>query len=269
MATYAIGDVQGCATPLAQLIERIRFNPQSDQLWFVGDLVNRGPHSLDVLRYIRGLGNRARVVLGNHDMFLLALSEGVTALRPKDTVGEILTAGDRQDLLHWLKQQPLHYREREFFMVHAGLLPQWTIEEAADLAEEVETALRGDDYRTFLKTLFHEPVVTWSPSLRGETRLATIARVLTRIRTCTPGGHTSSFSGPPDEAPAGFYPWFRIPERRNTNGTIITGHWAALGLHMESNLLAIDSGCVWGRQLTAIRLEDRAIFQVDGVRRSH
>jgi len=264
MATYAIGDVQGCATQLAQLVERIRFNPQSDQLWFVGDLVNRGPDSLSVLRFVRGLGNSARTVLGNHDLFLLAVSEGVVALRPKDTIRDVLEAEDRQDLLDWLRRQPLHHRKEAFFMVHAGLLPHWTIEEAAQLAHEVEAVLVSERFKSFLQTLFHEPVVTWNPTLQGLTRLATIARVLTRIRTCTPAGDTSSFSGPPEETPAGYYPWFRIPGRRNSDATIVTGHWAALGLHLEPNHLAIDSGCVWGRQLTAVRLEDRKIFQVDG-----
>ncbi|HXV69266.1 MAG TPA: symmetrical bis(5'-nucleosyl)-tetraphosphatase [Nitrospira sp.] len=266
MATYAIGDVQGCWTQLAQLIDRLRFNPQSDRLWFVGDLVNRGPNSLAVLRFIRDLGHAVRVVLGNHDLFLLAVSEGVVPLRLKDTIRDVLEADDRQDLLAWLRQQPLHHRERSYLMVHAGLLPQWTADDAARFAEEVEAALSGEDYKTFLQALFHEPVTTWSPALQGATRLATIARVFTRLRTCTAAGETSNFSGPPEEAPSGYLPWFRIPGRRNTDTTIITGHWAALGLHLEPNLLAIDSGCVWGRQLTAIRLEDRAVFQVEYVR---
>jgi bis(5'-nucleosyl)-tetraphosphatase (symmetrical) len=264
MAIYAIGDVQGCATQLAQLVERIRFNPRSDQLWFVGDLVNRGPDSLAVLRYVRELGDSARVVLGNHDLFLLAVSEGVVALRPKDTIRDVLEADDRQELVAWLRQQPLHHHENSYLMVHAGLLPQWTAEEAGRLACEVETVFTGNHYRTFLHALFHEPVTTWNPTLQGPLRLATIARVFTRIRTCTPAGDTSSFSGPPDEAPDGYQPWFRIPNRRSTDITIITGHWAALGLQLEANRLAVDSGCVWGRQLTAIRLEDRAVFQVDG-----
>lgn len=266
MATYAIGDVQGCATQLVQLIERVRFNPRSDRLWFVGDLVNRGPDSLAVLRFVRDLGDSVRVVLGNHDLFLLAASEGIIALRPKDTIGDVLEADDRQDLLAWLRRQPLHYRESSYLMVHAGLLPQWTAEEAATLAQEVEAALRGDGYKAFLRALYCEPAKRWTPALEGSTRLATIARVFTRLRTCTPAGETSSFSGPPDEAPAGFFPWFRIPDRRNADVTIISGHWAALGLHIEPNLLAIDSGCVWGRQLTAVRLEDRAVFQVNYAR---
>jgi len=262
MATYAIGDVQGCIGALQLLVQQIDFTPKTDRLWFVGDLVNRGPHSLAVLRFIRNLGDSGQVVLGNHDLFLLAVSEDIVPLRPKDTIHDVLKADDRKDLLEWLRRQPLHHRERSYLMVHAGLLPQWTAEEAANLAREVEHVLKGDHYKTFLHALFHEPVRTWNSNLVGMIRLATITRALTRLRTCTPTGEMSNFSGPPEEAPAGFVPWFRIPSRHSANTTIISGHWAALGLHIESNLLAIDSGCVWGRQLTAVRLEDRAIFQV-------
>ena len=189
------------------------------------------------------------------------------ALRPKDTIGDVLKTDDRPDLIDWLRHQPLHHREGPFLMIHAGLLPQWTTQDAAQLAGEVETALRGDDFRSFLRSLFHEPVITWSSSLTGASRLATVARVLTKLRTCTPAGDTSNFSGPPEETPPGYFPWFRIPTRRSADTTVITGHWAALGLHIEPNLLAIDSGCVWGRQLTAVRLEDRRVFQVDGLAR--
>ncbi len=263
MATYAIGDVQGCFGSLQQLIKRIDFNPQIDRLWFVGDLVNRGSDSLGALRFVVGLGDASLTVLGNHDLFLLAAAEDVVPLRPTDTIRDVLEADDRQDLLAWLRRQPLHHWEPPYLMVHAGLLPQWTADEAANLAQEVEAALRGNSSKAFLQALFQEPITTWTPNLRGPTRLATIARIFTRTRTCTPTGTTASFSGPPAEAPAGYLPWFRIPDRRNADVTIITGHWAALGLHMEPNLLAIDSGCVWGRQLTAVRLEDRVVFQVD------
>jgi bis(5'-nucleosyl)-tetraphosphatase (symmetrical) len=157
----------------------------------------------------------------------------------------------------------LHRHEDGFFMVHAGLLPQWTIDEAAEFAREVESVLSGPDYRTFLRALFHSPTPPWTPSLTGMDRLASIARVLTRLRTCTPTGEMSNYSGTPENAPAGFTPWFRIPGRRSAGTTIITGHWAALGLQLEIDHLAIDSGCVWGRQLSAVRLEDRAVFQVE------
>lgn len=263
MAIYAIGDIQGCLASFRQLLDRIAFTPGSDKLWLVGDLVNRGPDSLDTLRFIKNLGTSVRLVLGNHDLFLLATAEGVTTLRPKDTIQDILSASDRADLIDWLRRQPLHHREGSFLMIHAGILPQWTIEEATALAHEVETILRGPEYRTFLHALFHGPAPQWSSSLKGLERLVSITRVLTRLRSCTPTGEMSSFSGAPEETPVGFTPWFRIPDRRNTGTIIITGHWAALGLHVEANLLAIDSGCVWGRKLTAVRLEDRSVFQVD------
>jgi bis(5'-nucleosyl)-tetraphosphatase (symmetrical) len=263
MATYAIGDIQGCFASFRQLLERISFDQKTDKLWLVGDLVNRGPESLATLRFIKNLSASVRLVLGNHDLFLLAVAEGILSVRPKDTIHDILTADDRPDLLEWLRHQPLHYREDSFLMVHAGLLPQWTIEEATALAQEVEAVLRGPDYRVFLQALFHGQTPQWNSSLKGLQRLVSIARVLTRLRTCTSTGEMSNFSGPPDEAPSGFTPWFRILDRRNRGATIISGHWAALGLNMEPDLLAIDSGCVWGRQLTAIRLEDRFVFQVD------
>jgi bis(5'-nucleosyl)-tetraphosphatase (symmetrical) len=263
MATYAIGDIQGCFNSLRRLLDRISFNPTIDTLWLVGDLVNRGPDSLATLRFIKDLHMSVRLVLGNHELFLLAAAEGIVALRPKDTIHDILAAEDHTNLIDWLRHQPLHHREGAFLMVHAGLLPQWTIDEAVEYAREVERVLSGSDYRTFLRHLFHDPTPQWSPSLNGFERLVSIARVLTRLRTTTPTGEMSSFSGPPEDAPAGFLPWFRIANRRNTDATIITGHWAALGLHMEPDILAIDSGCVWGRQLTAVRLEDRTIHQVD------
>ena len=264
MAIYAIGDVQGCYEALQRLIEHIRFNSGSDRLWFVGDLVNRGPDSLKVLRYIKSLGDSAVVVLGNHDLFLLAVAEDTTAMRPEDTLQAILAAPDRDELLGWLRQQRLLYREHRFVLVHAGLLPQWSINEAEELAHEVETGLRGPYYKNVLLALYPSKQLQWSSNLTGPTRLATIIKVLTRIRACSADGlMESSYSGPPDHIPAGFLPWFRIENRERRDTTIICGHWASLGLHCEENLLAIDSGCVWGRQLTAIRLEDRKVFQVD------
>ena len=261
MSTYAIGDVQGCFSALTRLTETIHFDPTRDRLWFVGDLVNRGPDSLKVLRYVKRLGPAAQVVLGNHDLFLLAAAEHIVKLRPKDTIHDVLDATDRNDLIDWLRRQPLHHREEAFLMVHAGLLPQWTIEETMDMARDVETVLAGPEYRPLLQQLFHGATPPWSPALRGIDRLASVTRVLTRLRTCTPTGEMSGFSGPPEDAPPGHAPWFRISNRRNDDATIVCGHWAALGLHVTDKLLAIDSGCVWGRQLTAVRLEDRKVFQ--------
>lgn len=270
MATYAIGDVQGCHDALKRLVQQIRFDPTIDRLWFVGDLVNRGPDSLAVLRFIRQMGASAQMVLGNHDLFLLAVAEGVVDLRAKDTIRDVLDAEDRHELLRWLRYQPLHIYEPPFFMVHAGLLPQWTVPEAASLAREVEISLSGLDYRAVLQAMFHTPAPTWNPTLQGSVRLAAIAKVFTKLRACRPNGEMSDFSGPPEEVPPGYQAWFSIPGRKSADTTLIMGHWAALGLHMEPNLLAIDSGCVWGRQLTAVRLEDRTVFQVvcaDPIRR--
>jgi len=263
MATYAIGDVQGCFKSLRRLLEHISFDPRRDRIWLVGDLVNRGPDSLETLRFLKSLGASACPVLGNHDLFLLAAGEDIVALRPKDTIQDVLAAHDRSELLGWLRRQPLHRRQGQFFMVHAGLLPQWSIDEAEKLAQEVEAVLAGSEYRTLLRELFHGTSSQWDPALKGIERLVSIARAFTRLRTTTRDGEMSSYSGPPDDAPAGFLPWFRIPDRRSTDATIITGHWAALGLHVEDNVMAIDSGCVWGRQLTAVRLEDRTIYQVE------
>lgn len=263
MATYAIGDVQGCDDALARLVQQIRFDPAADRLWFVGDLVNRGPGSLKVLRYIRSLGDSATVVLGNHDVLLLAAAEGITPLRPEDTVQDILAAPDRHELLAWVRRQRLLYLEGPFVLVHAGLLPQWSIKEAEGLAQEVESGLRGPGYKDILKALYPSKHLQWSSTLTGPTRFATLIKVLTRLRACSIDGlMESSYNGPPDHIPAGFHPWFGIKDRASRDTTIVCGHWASLGLHIEDNLLAIDSGCVWGRQLTAIRLEDRTVFQV-------
>ena len=264
MATYAIGDVQGCYEPLQRLIQHIRFDPAFDRLWFVGDLVNRGPDSLSVLRYIKNLGDRAIAVLGNHDLFLLAVSEGIATVRPEDTLHEILAAPDREELLTWVRHQRIFYREGAFAMVHAGLLPQWAIDEAEELAHEVEAGLQSPAYRDTLRALYPSKHLQWSPDLTGPTRLATIIKVLTRLRACSPDGRMeSSYNGHPDRIPSGYFPWFQIKDRKHRGTTIVCGHWAALGLHCEDHLLSIDSGCVWGRQLTAVRLEDRKIFQVE------
>lgn len=263
MATYAIGDVQGCYDALQRLLQHIRFDRTTDRLWFVGDLVNRGPDSLGVLRYIRQLQDRAIVVLGNHDLFLLAVAENIVTVRPEDTLQSVLDAPDRNELLVWLRQQRLFYREPPFAMVHAGLLPQWSIDEAEQLAHEVEAGLQGPSYRDLLRALYPSKHLQWSSHLTGPTRLATIIKVLTRLRACSPDGRMeSSFNGPPERIPAGYSPWFKIKNRYHGDTTIVCGHWAALGLHCEDRLLAIDSGCVWGRQLTTVRLEDRAVFQV-------
>jgi bis(5'-nucleosyl)-tetraphosphatase (symmetrical) len=263
MAIYALGDIQGCYSALQRLTDEIGFNPQQDTLWLVGDLVNRGPDSLGVLRWVKGLGPSAVVVLGNHDLHLLAAAEGVRPVGKGDTFQDILEAPDREDLLSWLRQQRLLYRENDVVLVHAGLLPQWTAREAEALATEVQEVLRGPDYRTLLREMYGSTPAQWSPDLTGMLRCRVIVNALTRLRFCTPGGEMDlQHNGPPESAPPGFLPWFALPNRKNSDVVIVSGHWAAMGLRLTANLLALDSGCVWGQKLSAVRLGDRRLYQV-------
>ncbi len=263
MAIYAIGDIQGCADALKELIDRLPWNPRHDRLWFVGDLVNRGPESAEVLRLIRALGDRARTVLGNHDLYLLAAGEGVVEPRAKDTFSDVLQASDRDELLDWLGRQPLLFHEPPYVVVHAGLLPQWSLTEATARAEEVHEALRGRDRRRVLASFFSLERCDWDERLDGMARLKAIVDVLTRLRICTPAGAINHhFKGEVKDIPEGFLPWFDVPHRRHEESTVVFGHWSALGLHVTMNALGLDSGCVWGRTLTAVRLDDRAVFQV-------
>lgn len=264
MSTYAIGDIQGCYDSLCKLLERCAFDPARDRLWLVGDLVNRGPRSLETLRYVHSLGPAAITVLGNHDLYLLMIAEGFGKKGKDDTLEEILHAPDRDELLSWLRQQALCHVEGRFCLVHAGLLPQWTASRARELAREVEYALRSPDYREFMANLWGSEPVGWSDDLTGWERLRVIVNAMTRMRFCTPEGAMEFRSkGETSSAPPGYIPWFRAPARRSADSVLVTGHWSALGLRIEPNLLALDSGCLWGRHLTAIRLEDRAVFQVD------
>ncbi len=263
MATYAIGDIQGCFSALQKLIDHIRFDPVKDCLWFVGDLVNRGPDSLKVLRYVKSLGPAARTVLGNHDLHLLAVAAGCAPARTKDTFQDVLSASDRDDLLDWLRHRPLLFRNHGFLLVHAGLLPQWTSTLAAELAQEVERVLQSDAYPEFLRFHYRNRCTQWDAGLTGMTRLSVIANALTRLRLCTPTGEMEfSYTGPPEQAPSGFFPWFEVPHRKSMDVTIVCGHWAAAGLRMLDTVLVVDSGCIWGRHLTAVQLEDRQVVQV-------
>lgn len=264
MATYAVGDVQGCHDALLALLRRIDFKPGNDRLWFVGDLVNRGPRSLDTLRFVRDLGDTAVTVLGNHDLHLLSVATGGTPARPDDTLDEILHASDRDALLDWLRNRPLLHREGDFLMVHAGLLPQWHARDAERLAAEVHEALRGPHHVEFLKAMYGNHPRQWSETLRGHARLRLITNAMTRMRVCSPDGELQlRFKGPPEQAPAGLLPWFDVPGRLSTDCTLVTGHWSALGLRLRADLIALDSGCLWGGALTAVRLEDRSVYQVD------
>lgn len=260
MATYAIGDVQGCYEELRALLGRVGFDSAHDRLWFVGDLVNRGPKSLEVLRFVRSLGDAAVTVLGNHDLHLLCLAEGFAKRRKDDTLDAVLAAPDAAELLDWLRRRPLMYREGDRAMVHAGLLPQWSIDTALALAGEVETALRAASYRAFLAELYGSKPARWDDKLRGWDRLRVIVNAMTRMRFCSPAG-VMDFHVKSSTAPAGYLPWFELrPTRAEAN--IVCGHWSALGLRLTARVSALDGGCVWGGTLAALRLEDDWVAQL-------
>jgi bis(5'-nucleosyl)-tetraphosphatase (symmetrical) len=262
VATYAIGDVQGCFETFTRLLRRIVFDPDRDRLWFVGDLVNRGPASVDVLRWAKELEDRVTVVLGNHDFHLLARAEGLRIPKSSDTLQGILNAPDRDELLEWLAHRPLLYREGTHVLVHAGLLPGWDVVEAEALAREVEDVLRSSKRRELLERIYRgKGSTSWSDELEGMDRLRVIADAMTTLRTCTAGGRPcKDFSGPPELAPPGCLSWFDVPDRASRDVTVIFGHWAALGFRKQPGILGLDTGCVWGGYLTAVRLDDGVVF---------
>lgn len=261
MATYAIGDVQGCADSLQRLLERLRFDPADDRLWFTGDLVNRGPRSLDALRLVKQLGDRAVVVLGNHDLHLLARDLGVARERSSDTLEELLRAPDRDELIRWLRLQPLLHHEGDWLLVHAGLLPQWSVEQATDLADSLHRELASDRAGDLLTR----------SGLRGDDELRLAMRALTRLRTCKADGVMNlRFSGPPDQMEPGWRPWFAHDGVwRKGSVRVIFGHWAALGLYRDENVVGLDTGCVWGGSLTAYCLEDQRVVSQPAIESQH
>lgn len=265
MARYAIGDVQGCYDPLRRLLDYISFDPASDRAWFVGDLVNRGPQSLEVLRLVRGLGPAATVVLGNHDLHMLMQSEGYGKASREDSFGDVLGAPDRGELLAWLRAQPLLHVEDGFAMVHAGLLPGWTVDRALVLSGEASAALTAPDYRDFLAHMWGSEPAAWDDGLAGWDRLRVVVNAMTRMRYVTPDGamefRAPGAKGPPGRGPEGCLPWFEVSGRRSADHVVVCGHWSALGFRDEPNLLALDTGCLWGGSLTAVRLEDRRVFR--------
>lgn len=258
MARWAIGDVQGCCDELEQLLARIRFSSDRDRLWFVGDLVNRGPYSLQALRLVRSLGDNAVSVLGNHDLHLLAVALAGEKLRKSDTLSEILAAPDRDGLLEWLLLLPLAYFEPDHgdLLLHAGVLPQWTVAQTLQLAGEVQQALH-DDPRALLSTMYGDQPDRWQATLTGLDRLRFAINVLTRLRFCTADGRVDfKQKGNPDSAPKPWLPWYKVPGRASREQRIVFGHWSALGFYCERGVLAIDTGCVWGGSLTAVNLDD-------------
>ncbi len=270
MAVYAIGDIQGCYEPLQRLLDLLNFDPAADRLWLVGDLVNRGPQSVEVLRLLRGLGEQAITVLGNHDLSLLAVAAGRVKPKRKDTFHTVLDAPDAAELLDWLRQQPLLHHDEPlgFTLVHAGLPPQWDLPLAQRCAAELETVLRGPDGAAFLGRMFGSEPRRWRSGLTGYDRLRFIVNALTRIRFCTVDGALSlAENGPPSSQGKGLLPWFSVPDRRGADLKIIFGHWAALGYYRAPGIYALDSGCVWGNRLTAIRLDapDAPVFSVPAI----
>ncbi|WP_012068766.1 symmetrical bis(5'-nucleosyl)-tetraphosphatase [Marinomonas sp.] len=264
MATYVIGDLQGCLTPLVQLLEQINYHPEQDKLWFAGDLINRGEESLETLRFIKSLGNNATVVLGNHDLHLLAVSHGYGKLKRGDTLAEILTAGDRDDLMDWLRHQPLfHYDEQlNTVMTHAGIPPCWDLQKAQTLAKEVEDKLKSDSVDEFFATMYGNKPNTWSDDLTGLDRLRAITNYLTRMRFCDENSKLDLESKEGiNTATKGYAPWFNYPTKVPEDCHIVFGHWAALeGKTQKERIHALDTGCVWGGSLTALRLEDQQRF---------
>ena len=263
MAIYAIGDIQGCFYSFQSLLKKIQFNPANDQLWLVGDLINRGSGSLEVLRWIFDHQSSLITVLGNHDLHTLVVAEGFVSAHRSDTIKELLDAPDAYELLTWLRHQPLLHFEHEHLMVHAGLLPKWTSLNAQLLAQEVQQALRDENYRDFLKHLYGNQPAGWDDALIGWDRLRVITNAMTRLRICTESGDMEfKFKGELANQPDGFMPWFEVPGRASIDTKIIFGHWSALGVYIANNVYALDSGCLWGGALTALRLDDKAVFQV-------
>ena len=263
MHTYAIGDVQGCLDSFERLLRQL---PQPQRLIFVGDNVNRGPQSLGMLRAVKQRvdSGRAVALLGNHDLHLLATDAGVRPLQDSDTVADILAAPDRRELIDWLRAQPLAHREAGILFVHAGVPPQWSTDETLICADEVRRRLQRDDYRDFLQEMYGNKPNLWSETLRGDDRLRFIVNALTRLRVVdTEGRMYLKFKGAADQAPAGTMPWFDHPQRATRATPIVFGHWSTEGLVRRSNVVGLDTGCVWGGKLTALRLGDGALFQVD------
>jgi len=271
MAVFAIGDIQGCYDELRLLLDKIHFSSDRDRLWFTGDLVNRGPKSLETLRFIHSLADNASIVLGNHDLHLLATAYDHERPGKKDTFDAILTAPDRDQLLEWLRQQPLIHIDNEIGMVmlHAGLHPNWDIQTAMSLSREVEKTLQGEQHIDFYKHMYGDKPVAWSDDLSSWQRLRYITNVFTRLRYCDNQGNISlSHKGPPGTQPENFYPWFEIKNRASRNDPILFGHWSTLVLADNityDNVYPLDTGCLWGGKLTALRIDTRPYqtFQIN------
>ena len=269
MANYVIGDVQGCLDSLLELLDAVRFDATTDVLWFAGDLVNRGPRSLDTLRFIKGLGTQAHTVLGNHDFHLLALWCNSGRSHESDTIAEVVNAPDGEELVNWLRAQPLALAlpgPKHALLAHAGILAQWSFDEALALSAEVQQIMSGPDWQAFMAQLYGNKPNRWDPSLEGFDRLRFIVNVFTRMRMVRDDGKIDfKYKLEPADAPPDLKAWFEIPRAFPGEGPIVFGHWSTLGQLKNKAGYCLDTGCVWGGKLTALRLEDQAVFQVDAV----
>ncbi|MCW8839497.1 MAG: symmetrical bis(5'-nucleosyl)-tetraphosphatase [Gammaproteobacteria bacterium] len=266
MATYAIGDIQGCFDELQQLLQQLNFDPVMDRLWFTGDLVNRGPKSLETLRFVRALGDSAITVLGNHDLHLLAVWQNRQRhLKSNDSLAAIFRADDGDELMEWLRQCPLMHFDAgmNMAMVHAGLPPQWDRDQALACATEVEAVLRGPKFHEFLGHMYGNKPALWSDNLSGWDRMRFIVNCFTRLRFCTHDGKLDFLhKGIPGSGEHDYLPWFALPQRKSRDLPIVFGHWSTLGLYQQDNVHAIDTGCLWGGRLTALELESGSVHSL-------
>ncbi|MBU2708026.1 symmetrical bis(5'-nucleosyl)-tetraphosphatase [Zooshikella marina] len=266
MTTFAVGDIQGCFDELQQLLTQVEFDPLRDELWVVGDIVNRGPKSLETLRYLYSLGDRCKAVLGNHDLHLLAIAYGKQPPRKGDSLDSILEAPDREELLSWLRFRPLIYYDEllQVTMVHAGIPPHWSLKKALRRAKEVETILQSDNFTDFLVNMYGNQPNDWSKKLKGWDRLRIITNYFTRMRFCSSDGQLElTHKSGSNQAPAGFQPWYNHSNRKTHDDLIIFGHWAALeGKAEHENVYALDTGCIWGNALTIMNIEARTLHSL-------
>jgi len=263
LTTYAVGDIQGCLQPLKHLLNRVEFDATSDHLWSVGDVVNRGPESLETLRFCYSLGSHFRMVMGNHDLHLLAIAHGLRRPSRNDTLDDILKAPDRDELLHWLQQQPMLIEDSGYVMVHAGIPPQWSLDQAKGLAEEMNEVLRcKEKSRQFFEAMYGDTPNIWEDDLSTPVRWRVITNYFTRMRFCSPSGHLELASkSKPDNPPSGYAPWFSYPGRLSQETKIIFGHWAALeGRTGKDHLFPLDTGCIWGGPLRLMNLDTGEYF---------
>jgi len=266
MAHYAIGDVQGCYDPLRRLLDKLKFDPANDQVWFAGDLINRGPQSLETLRFIMSLGDSARSVLGNHECHFLAIAHGYKQPHRADTFDKMLEAEDVDKLIEWVRSRPFFYEDNDlgYSMLHAGVPPQWSIDDTRKHARELEKVISGKRLKQFLAEMYGNKPDIWDNSLCGHERLRFIINCFTRMRFCDKKGRLDlTVKSPVGKQEKHLMPWFNVPKRRTANNKIVFGHWSTLGLHQENNATCLDSGCLWGGELSAIKLGSPEEFFIE------